>query len=192
MSKTKLPIEYINADKSSVDEIINECEAYRKRLTYHCQLHFKLNYDDACDCVSQAYAALYESLLNGIEIKNYRAWLYQVTMNVNNKMLKDKIRRNEYEFLTNEDKDLALENTLTYEPDYVENMVDDLTIEKRYLKIIASLNDDERDLYISRYLKKQSFAEIAEKLNLDSSTVGKRHKKLKNKIIKMVKDFENN
>lgn len=190
MSKIKLTNKSMPLDQNSIYEIMEECECYREKLIQHCQLHFQLSYDDACDCVQDTYIALYENLLRGIEISNYRAWLYQVTMNYNNKIIRDKLKQNEYDFLNNEDKDAALENNLYYNPDYVDNMVKDETIEKRALKIISSLNEDERNLYIARYWKQQSFVEISKSLGLDSSTVGKRHAKLKKKIIKMIKDYE--
>lgn len=190
LNRIKLDTNAIPIDKNNINKILEDCEGYREKLIQHCQLHFQLSYEDACDCVQDTYIALYENLLRGIEISNYRAWLYQVTMNYNNKIIRDKLKRNEYDFLNNEDKDSALENNLYYNPDYVDNMVKDETIEKRAIKIVSSLNEDERNLYIARYWKQQSFVEISKSLGLDSSTVGKRHAKLKKKILKMIKDYE--
>lgn len=190
MSKTELKDPLVPVDKNNINKIMEDCEIYREKLIQHCQLHFQLGYEDACDCVQDTYVALYENLLRGIKISNYRAWLYQVTMNYNNKIIRDKLKRNEYDFLNNEDKDKAIENNLYYNPDYVDNMVTDETIEKRAVKIVSSLNKDEQNLYIAHYWKQQSFVEISKSLGLDSSTVGKRHAKLKKKILKMIKDYE--
>lgn len=190
MSKAKLKNHSIAIDKNTINEIMEDCEIYREKLIQHCQLHFQLSYEDACDCVQDTYIALYENLLRGIEISNYRAWLYQVTINYNNKIIRDKLKRNEYDFLNNEDKDSAIENNLYYNPDYADNMITEEIIEKRALKIVSSLNKDERNLYIARYWKQQSFVEISKSLGLDSSTVGKRHAKLKKKILKLIKDYE--
>ena len=190
MSKTELKDNFVPVDKNNINKIMEDCEIYREKLIQHCQLHFQLGYEDACDCVQDTYVALYENLLRGIKISNYRAWLYQVTMNYNNKIIRDKLKRNEYDFLNNEDKDKAIENNLYYNPDYVDNMVTDETIEKRAVKIVSSLNKDEQNLYIAHYWKQQSFVEISKSLGLDSSTVGKRHAKLKKKILKMIKDYE--
>ena len=190
MSKTELKDNLVSVDKNNINKIMEDCEIYREKLIQHCQLHFQLGYEDACDCVQDTYVALYENLLKGIKISNYRAWLYQVTMNYNNKIIRDKLKRNEYDFLNNEDKDKAIENNLYYNPDYVDNMVTDETIEKRAVKIVSSLNKDEQNLYIAHYWKQQSFVEISKSLGLDSSTVGKRHAKLKKKILKMIKDYE--
>lgn len=190
LSKTELKDNLVPVDKNNINKIMEDCEIYREKLIQHCQLHFQLGYEDACDCVQDTYVALYENLLRGIKISNYRAWLYQVTMNYNNKIIRDKLKRNEYDFLNNEDKDKAIENNLYYNPDYVDNMVTDETIEKRAVKIVSSLNKDEQNLYIAHYWKQQSFVEISKSLGLDSSTVGKRHAKLKKKILKMIKDYE--
>ena len=190
MSKIKLKDYVVPVDKNNINKIMEDCEIYREKLIQHCQLHFQLSYEDACDCVQDTYIALYENLLRGIEISNYRAWLYQVTMNYNNKIIRDKLKRNEYDFFNNEDKDAAIENNLYYNPDYVNNMVTEETIEKRAVKIVSSLNKDEQNLYIARYWKQQSFVEISKSLGLDSSTIGKRHAKLKKKILKMIKDYE--
>lgn len=190
MSKTELKDNLVPVDKNNINKIMEDCEIYREKLIQHCQLHFQLGYEDACDCVQDTYVALYENLLKGIKISNYRAWLYQVTMNYNNKIIRDKLKRNEYDFLNNGDKDKAIENNLYYNPDYVDNMVTDETIEKRAVKIVSSLNKDEQNLYIAHYWKQQSFVEISKSLGLDSSTVGKRHAKLKKKILKMIKDYE--
>lgn len=190
LSKTELKDNLVPVDKNNINKIMEDCEIYREKLIQHCQLHFQLGYEDACDCVQDTYVALYENLLKGIKISNYRAWLYQVTMNYNNKIIRDKLKRNEYDFLNNGDKDKAIENNLYYNPDYVDNMVTDETIEKRAVKIVSSLNKDEQNLYIAHYWKQQSFVEISKSLGLDSSTVGKRHAKLKKKILKMIKDYE--
>lgn len=189
LSKTELKDNLVSVDKNNINKIMEDCEIYREKLIQHCQLHFQLGYEDACDCVQDTYVALYENLLRGIKISNYRAWLYQVTMNYN-KIIRDKLKRNEYDFLNNEDKDKAIENNLYYNPDYVDNMVTDETIEKRAVKIVSSLNKDEQNLYIAHYWKQQSFVEISKSLGLDSSTVGKRHAKLKKKILKMIKNYE--
>ena len=185
--------EQINArDKEKVDEIIKDCERYRQKLIEHCQLHFDYDYENACDCVQNAYLALYENLMRGIEIKNYRAWLYKVTMNYRNKAIREKVKQNEYSFANSEEKDQALENSIVYNPDYLGNIVSDLEIERRYIKIISSLSEDKKDLYVDHYLKKQTFAEIGARMGIKPSTIERRHAKLKKKIIKMVKSIELN
>lgn len=180
-------------DKScnkDIEQIISDCYEYRNKLIEHCQIHLDNDYEAACDCVQNAYLALYEALMKGARIKNYRAWLYKVTMNYRNQLLRDRIKRNEDGFLSNEAKDKKLENTVIYNPDYVESMVSDLDIERRCIQILSSLTTEEKNLYIDHYLKKKTFAEIGANLNIKMSTIERRHAKLKKKIIKMIKNIE--
>lgn len=177
-------------EKKKIEMIMSNCEIYRKKLIEYCQKHFDNDYESACDCVQDAYVALYENLLNGIEIRNYKAWLYQVTTNCKNKALRIKIKRNEIDFIDNEEKDKALENSSIYFPDFVENMVTDEIIEERAIKIIGLLTKEEKYIYIQHYWKNKTFAEIGYELGIKESTVGKKHKKLKNKILQMIKEFE--
>ena len=179
-------------NNESIENIISECEQYREKLIKHCKLHFNLDYEDASDCVQETYLALFENLNNGVEIHNYRAWLYQVTMNNYKKIIKDKLKRNEYSFTSNEIKDSVIENTAIYNPDYIDEMISDEAIEQTALKILSKLNNEEKQLYIERYWKNKTFVEISKELNLDPSSVGKRHARLKKKIIKMIKKYEDN
>lgn len=101
----------------SIDNILEECEQYRKDLVRYCSQYFEFEYAYAEDCVQEAYIALYENLSQGIEISNYKSWLYKVVLNYKNKALKDKIKRNELDFLDNEEKDQTLNNAFSYEGD---------------------------------------------------------------------------
>lgn len=72
-------------------------------------------------------------------------------LNYNNKAVKDEIKRNKIDFLDNEEKDQVLNNRLSCEPDFVENMVGDKTIEERMMIILSSLIKDEQYLYFAHY-----------------------------------------
>jgi len=88
---------------------------------------------------------LYDNLSRGNEIRNYKSWLYKVVLNYNNKAVKDEIKRNKIDFLN---------NRLSCEPDFVENMVGDKTIEERMMIILSSLIKDEQYLYFAHYHEK--------------------------------------
>lgn len=94
---------------------------------------------------------MYDNLSRGNEIRNYKSWLYKVVLNYNNKAVKDEIKRNKIDFLDNEEKDQVLNNRLSCEPDFVENMVGDKTIEERMMIILSSLIKDEQYLYFAHY-----------------------------------------
>lgn len=179
----------VAVNERSVDQIMEESAVYRERLIKHCQLHFNCDQDMAEDCVQEAYLALYGQLARGVQIANIRAWLYKVTINYGNKALEDKIKRNEYSFADNEEKDSVMENALSYTPDYVENMITDEAIEERALKIIASLDERDKALFISRYRDKKSFVEIASDQDISPELARKRHELLRKNILKKIKEY---
>ncbi len=173
-----------------VDEILDSCEAYRSKLISYCLLYFECEYAVAEDIVQEAYVALCDSLKNGAKIKNYRAWLYSVALNCGNKEIKNKRRRNEYDFADNEEKDAVLANSLAYEPDYVENMVTDEMIEERAAQIISSLDSEDRSLYTEYYCKRKTLKRIADESGISTAAVKKRHSRLKQKLKDKIKKFE--
>ena len=189
---TKLDSEQKNnaLTQENIDAIMADCEQYRKQLIKYCLQYFECEYEYAEDCVQDAFVALYENLKKGIEIHNYKSWLYSVTLNYKNKVIKDKINRNEYEFTDNEEKDTTINNAISYNPDYVDSMVSDETIEERAIHIISKLKPDEQKLFKLYYWEHKKLKEIAELLGITYDTVRKRHEKLKKKIIKMIKEYE--
>lgn len=176
--------------QESIDAIMANCEQYRNQLIKYCLQYFECEYEYAEDCVQDAFVALYENLKKGIEIHNYKSWLYSVTLNYKNKVIKDKITRNEYEFTDNEEKDTTINNAISYNPDYVDSMVSDETIEERAIHIISKLKPDEKKLFKLYYWEHKKLKEIADILGITYDTVRKRHEKLKKKIMKMIKAYE--
>lgn len=186
----------INFDKNGVsvniEEILTECEKYRKQLIKYCAQFFDYDYEYAEDCVQNAYLALIENLYNGVEIRNYKSWLYKVVLNQKNKVLRDKIKRNELDFFDNKEKDEFLNDAVYYEPDFVENMVSEETIEKVALKIISTLSKDERQLYYLYYYEHKKLREIANEMNISYSAVRQRHVELRKKIKRLIGEYEIN
>lgn len=174
----------------TIDKIMEDCEVYRERLIQYCAQYFNYEYDYAEDCVQDAYVALLENLNNGIEIKDYKSWLYSVVLNNKNKTIKNIIKRNEFDFIDNDEKDEVIENLKSYNPDYIDEMTTDKMIEERALHIISQLSSDEKELYISYYWKHKKLKDIAVDLNVTYDTIRKRHEKLKKKLNKKIKDFE--
>ena len=179
-------------DPKEIQKAIETCDAYREKLIKHCRLRFDYDRETAEDCVQSAYAALYDNLSRGVKIDNYLAWLYQVTLNYSNRELRERNRRKEYGFADSEEKDAVMEKALSYAPDFLENMVSDEVIEDRAIRILSSLNKEERALYIARYRQSKSFEAIALELGIAPSAVRKRHERLRRKLIKMIKAFDKN
>lgn len=181
-----------NTDTSmSVEEVINYCEQYREQLIKYCSQYFEFEHEYAEDCVQDAYVALLENLNNGIEIKDYKSWLYAVVLNYKNKTIKDKIKRNAFDFVDSEEKDKVIENSISYNPDFIDQMTTDKMIEEQALHIISQLNPDEKELYISYYWKHKKLKDIAVELNVSHDTIRKRHGKLKKKLNEKIKYLKN-
>ena len=134
---------------------MEDCEQYRTDLIRYWHQFFEYQYEYAEDCTQEVCKALYDNLSRGNEIRNYKSWLYKVVLNYNNKAVKDEIKRNKIDFLDNEEKDQVLNNRLSCEPDFVENMVGDKTIEERMMIILSSLIKDEQYLYFAHYHEKR-------------------------------------
>ena len=179
-------------DSKEIRKAIEECDAYREKLIKHCRLRFDYDRETAEDCVQNAFAALYDNLARGVKIKNPLAWLYQVTLNYSNRELRERIRRREYGFAKSEEKEAVMEKALAYSPDFLENMVSDEAIEDRAMRILSTLNKDEKALYIARYRLGKSFETIALETELSPAAVRKRHERLRKKLMKMIKAFEKN
>lgn len=174
-------------NNENIQAVLEECAQYRETLIRNCQKYFKYDYQAAEDCVSEAYLSLAEALNNGIEIHNYYAWLYKVTLNKKNQAIKKIIRRNEMEFSTNEIKDAVLENYST-----VDSNIDNISEQDSLLaatKIFSTLSDDERKLYIEYYRNGKKLKDIAKEWNVSNSAMKKRNERLKKKLKRKVKEY---
>lgn len=173
-----------------VDKIMESCACYREKLVEHCRLYFGYDYETAADCVQEAYAALIKSLKRGKKIQNYKGWLYKVTLNQKKQEIKKEIKRNEYAFADSDEKERAIENELSYTPDYLDEMISDESIEKAAMQIISSLSGEERKLYFAYYCAHKKLSEIAQEFGISVDAVKKRHERLKKRIEEKVKNFE--
>lgn len=174
----------------SIEETMNYCERYRRQLIFYCLQYFDCEYQIAEDCVQDAFVALFENLKNGKEISNYKAWLYSVVLNYKNQVIKDKSKRNELNFPDNQSKEDVLENGSFYNPDYVNRMVTYKMIEDQALRIVSQLNPKDKELYILYYRKHKKLKDIAIELNVNYSTIRKRHELLKKKVHKKIIESE--
>lgn len=184
-------IELSSVSEKNVNKIIEECNAYRQQLIEYC-MHYLKVYEDAQDCVSYAYISLVETLEQGTQIASPKAWLYKVAINKAIRMNKENNRRKENDYQDSSIKDDVIENSVSYDPDYVENMIDDNQIARCAVKIIQSLSDDEYLLYDRYYRKNKKLYEIALELKLSPATVRKRHQRLKEKLRTLVDNAEEN
>lgn len=172
-------------DNLEIDSIINDCEKYRSRLINYCLKSFSFDYATSQDTVQNAYVALYENLLGGVKIENYKAWLYRVTFYFADKAAKEAKKRNECELTSN--LEISDDSAMTIE-DKIDNknMESDLQVNEAALSIISKLKQNERELYMMYYCENKKLKDIAEKLNVSEITLRKRHSRLKKKLKSMI------
>jgi RNA polymerase sigma factor (sigma-70 family) len=180
--------ENINNDK--ISNIIVECEKYRTQLVKKCLPLCDYNIDDSNDCVQDAYLSLIDSLNKGCHINNYKAWMYKVSLNKANKLIKLKIKQKEYCLFNNQYMNGIINELLIYNPDFLEFNITDDMINKKADYIISLLNDEEKNLYELYYIKKIKLIEISKYLNISYSLIRKKHEFLKKKIVYLVKKCE--
>ena len=111
-------------------------------------------------------------------------------LNNKNKIIKDKINRNEYDFTYTETKDQVINDSCVYEPDYVDKMITDEIIEERMMKILSSLNKDEQYLYFAHYHDKKNFKIIAQEMGISHTAARQRHVELRKKIMNKIDEYE--
>lgn len=116
--------------------------------------------------------------------------MYAVVLNYKNKIIKDKINRNEHNFEDNETKDSTIERTYSYNPDYINQLITDKMIEEQALHIISQLSPSDKELYILYYWEHKKLKDIAVILNVKYSTIRKRHELLKKKVNRKIIELE--
>lgn len=124
------------------------------------------SYEDSEDLVQQVFMRLWQWLANAYAIKNKKSLIFSIAKNVRT----DMYRKNMLKFECNE---------LIEELDFCDNS--DFTRIAEYKMLISKLSDKERYLLLLSYEGYDS-NEIANKLNLNPSTVRTRLQRIRKKI----------
>ena len=174
-----------------IDDIVKSCRGLRKQLIEYC-MKYLASFEDAEDCVSFAFTKLVEELKDGKAITSPKAWLYKVSINEAIRLAREANKRCENLFRDSEYKDAVIEESEVYEPDYLDELIDDERIISCALKIINSLSKDEKELYIKYYVENKLLKDIAGELGLSYTAVRKRSQRLKKKLEQLVNEAEEN
>lgn len=174
-----------------ISEIMTDCEKYRYQLIRYCCKFFKCEYENAEDCVQEAYAKLVEALSMECEIEDYRAWLYSTVNTCVNEILTDRANQNEYKFADNEEKDRAMDEIMFGERDFENEIIDDLMAQEIAMSIISKLDSSDKELFVSYYWKNKKLKDIASDMGVTYANIRKRHQSLKRKLrqIALEEDF---
>lgn len=167
---------YVLSD-AELNKIAN---VYYKDIYRFCYSRLHANEADAADITQEVFKLLQEKR-NVLKNNNIRSWLYNVTI---------KKLHEHYRFLEKHDYDEFQDDTITVES--IEALVyayntDDEEIERKKKLILKSLNKEEYELYIKSVVENKTYKEIAAEMGISTDTVGRRTRKLKKHITKMVK-----
>lgn len=173
-------------------KVLEECEPYREPMIKRCIMQYAVGYENANDCVQQALISLYESMLNGKVIDKPLAWLYKVSLNNASKVIRDAARERKAVLELSSSAFNIVGNSPVYNPDFLDEMVSDNQIEEESVRIISSLNDNDKNLYYSHYCCNMKIKDISEKSGVSNSAMKKRHERLKKKIGEAVKETNRN
>lgn len=137
--------------------------------------------NDIDDIISETYLAFCEHCKKHGLPDNPTAWLYSVL----NRRINNKYR----EVYKNTKNNVHLDEiqNLSFEVDFEEELLKNVSIDELKTKIISKLTNDEYNLYELIYEKGTKYAEIAKKYSTTESAVKQRHYRLCSKIKKLAK-----
>jgi RNA polymerase sigma-70 factor (ECF subfamily) len=136
------------------------------------------NRDTALDITQDTFTKTWIYLTEGKEIKNMRAFLYQVARN----LITDHFRKKKSSSL-----DAILEEGIDFGHEEHERMKDTLNAAQS-VAILNDLKDQDRDILIMRFIEDMEIVDIAEALNEKENTVSVRiHRALKKAEVLMNK-----
>lgn len=159
------------------------CESYYESVLKYCICMTGHN-EDAKDCTQEVFTGYYKALLAGTKIKNHHAYILKIAKNICNQRLRMKEKH---------DKEIAsfLEHYQLYGQLSLEEQFDNDAIDGKVDQIaqgiIKSLSSTEKELYYNYFINRMTTKQIANIKHESPSSIGKKIKKLKKKIIKLVK-----
>ena len=160
-------------EKLSVEQFINDCyEKYYQSIFKYCRVRLGEFSEHAEDCVQDAFVVLQRKLNEGETVEQPRAFLYRTADN----------------FVKRTVEHYSKERKRTVELTEAENapappiISDDFDYDEFARILIATLSEQEQELYILKYVQQKSLKEIAEILNIQPTAVAKRVSRLRQRI----------
>lgn len=157
----------------SVEQFINDCyEKYYQSIFKYCRVRLGEVSEHAEDCVQDAFVVLQRKLNEGETVEQPRAFLYRTADN----------------FVKRTVEHYSKERKRTVELTEAENapappiISDDFDYDEFARILIATLSEQEQELYILKYVQQKSLKEIAEILNIQPTAVAKRVSRLRQRI----------
>lgn len=154
-------------DTAAFEEIVRANE----KMVYNLALRSLGNREDAEDAAQEVFMKAYAALATMRGDSKLSVWLYRITNNVCIDMLR---RRRDTLSLSCETEDGEIEFDLPdrrFDPAAIAERRD---LREQVSRALAQLPDDARQIFLLRELAGQSYAEIAETLQIDIGTVKSR------------------
>lgn len=159
--------------------IFEKCyKDYYQSLINFARARLREGSDFSEDCVQEAYTVFYNRLQDGEEFENPRAFLYRTLDNIVKKQ-RTKIIAEETHTVSLDDPDNTMDIAV----------YDNIDCEK-YIRILEdSLDEDEKALYIAKYVDGKKIEEIANDINLSVGAVTMRLSRLRKKLKSLLDDL---
>jgi len=145
--------------KGNIELATNEFVRRYKNFIYLVAYRYVRNYDDAEDITQEVFIDALRKLKDFRQESSLKTWLYRITVNKAKNLLR---RRNLISFISfsrpEEDNDLDF-------PDHTQsNKLENKELEEKFLEVLASLPEKQREVFSLRYFEDLSFNEISEML----------------------------
>ena len=130
------------------------------------------------DCVHEAYVVFYTRLQTGEEFENPRALLYRSLDNI--------VKKQKTKIIAEEMNTVSLDSTDGISEIPAEEEID---CEEYIKKLEESLDEDEKKLYMEKYVYNKKIEEIATEMNLSVGSVTMRLSRLRKKLKSLLDDL---
>lgn len=171
--------------KKHINTLMNECyDKYRTRLFNYCLSRLNGSRELADDCVQETFIVFYDKLISGNRFDDPKTFLYRTANNFVNRQ-KQRIAK---ELKHQVPLESAEEIGVTDEE--FNAKLDLIDYEKLAQILIDCLSEEEKELYILRYVKRISVEEISVKAGISRPAASMRLVRLKRKITDMVYSFD--
>lgn len=170
----------MNPDKSenNIHAQLKRCyEDYRIKLFKYCLARLDGAREDADDCVQDAFLILQKKLKEGETVDNPRAFLYRTADNFVKRRKEEKAKSAKRNVPLEYAEDLA---ALT-DPVYLK-AVDETDYDQLAENLIATLSENEKELYDLRYRRKTAVDDIANILGISPAAASMRLMRLREKV----------
>lgn len=147
--------------KGNVEKAANEFVRQYKNFIYLVAFRYLKNYDDAEDITQEVLIEAIQRLKDFRQESSLKTWLYRIAVNKSKNLLrKQKVRAFLRFSSSNDDEGKEMDFPDNSQNDKLERK----ELEERFLEILATLPEKQREVFSLRYFDNLSFNEISRML----------------------------